>query len=149
VSFVDLQLVLPGLRGRRVHVVPAADEAKVRAALTAAGFEIVTVAGTAITNVSTLFEEMARAFRFPDYFGHNWAAMTDCLRDLRDRENTRIALLWVDAGVSVDADVQTFLDACEALDAVASELVEDDELGRAHQLEVFLLGAGPGFAASA
>jgi RNAse (barnase) inhibitor barstar len=147
-SFADLQLVLPGLRGHRVHVVPAADEAKVRAALTEAGFEIVTVAGTAITNVSTLFEEMARAFRFPDYFGHNWAALMDCLRDLRDRENTRIALLWLDADASLDADLQTFLEAREVLDAVRSELAEDDEFGKAHQLEVFLLGAGPGFAAS-
>jgi RNAse (barnase) inhibitor barstar len=149
VSFVDLQLLLPGLRGRRVHVLPASDEAKLRAALTASGFEIVTVAGTAITGASTLFQEMARAFRFPDYFGHNWAALTDCLRDLRDREHARIALLWVEAGASVDADVQTFLDACAVLDAVASELAEGDELGEARQLEVFLLGAGPGFAASA
>ncbi|HEV7500166.1 MAG TPA: barstar family protein [Vicinamibacteria bacterium] len=146
---VDLKLRLPGLRGHRVHVVPAADEGKVRAALTGAGFEIVTLAGSAITNVSTLFEEMARAFRFPDYFGHNWAALLDCLRDLRDRENTRIALLWVDAGASLEADLQTFLDASEVLVEVASELAEDDEFGEAHQLEVFLLGAGPGFAASA
>lgn len=144
----DLKLVLPGLRGEHVHVVPAEDEAKVRAALTEAGFEIVTVAGTAITNVSTLFAEMARAFRFPDYFGHNWAALMDCLRDLRDRENTRIALLWVDAAASLDADLQTFLDASEMLDAVRSELAEDDEFGDPHQLEVFLLGTGPGFAAS-
>jgi RNAse (barnase) inhibitor barstar len=144
----DLKSVLPGLRGHRVHVVPATDEAKVRAALTGAGFEIVTVAGTAITNVSTFFEEMARAFRFPDYFGHNWAALMDCLRDLRDRENTRIALLWVNADASLDTDLQTFLDACQVLHDVASELSEDDEFGEAHQLEVFLLGAGSGFAAS-
>jgi RNAse (barnase) inhibitor barstar len=147
-SFFDLQLVLPGLRGHHVHVVAASDEAKVRAALTGAGFDIVTVAGTAITNTSTLFEEMARAFRFPDYFGQNWAALLDCLRDLRDRENPRIALLWVDADASLDADLQTFLDGCRVLDDVASELTEDDELGKAHQLVVFLLGAGRGFAAS-
>jgi RNAse (barnase) inhibitor barstar len=148
VSFADLQLVLPGLRGHRVHVVPAADEAKVRAALTEAGFEIVTVAGTAITSVSTLFEEMARAFRFPDYFGHNWAALMDCLRDLRQRESIRIALLWVNADTSLDTDLQTFLDACQVLHDIASELREGDEFGEAHQLVVFLLGAGPRFAAS-
>ena len=140
-SFVDLHLALPGLRGHRVHVAAAADEPKLRAALTAAG--------SAITNESTLFEEMARAFRFPDYFGHNWSALTDCLRDLRDLESTRIALLWVDADASLDADLQTFLDATRVLDGVGSELAEDDELGKAHQLEVFLLGAGSGFGASA
>jgi RNAse (barnase) inhibitor barstar len=149
VSFVDLQRVLPGLSGLRVHVVPAADEAKVRGALTGAGFDIVTVAGTAITNASTLFEEMARAFRFPDYFGHNWAALTDCLRDLGDRESPRIAVLWLDADASLEADLQTFLDASHVLDQVASELAEGDARSKPHQLEVFLLGAGPGFAASA
>jgi len=149
VKSVDLRSLVPGIRGHRLHVVPAAEEAKVRAALTAAGFEIVTVAGTAITNVSTLFAEMARAFPFPDYFGHNWAALMDCLRDLRDRENTRIALLWVDADASLDADLQTLLDACDLLENVASELAEDDEIGDAHQLEVFLLGAGSGFGPSA
>ena len=147
-SFVDLQPLLPGLRGHRVHVVPAVDEAKVRAALTGAGFDIVTVAGTAITSVGTLFNEMARAFRFPDYFGHNWAALTDCLRDLGDRENPRLALLWLDAHVSVDADLQTFLDANQVLDQVASELAEGDAFSKPHQLVVFLLGAGAGFAAS-
>ena len=147
-SFVDLHLALPGLRGQRLHVAVAADEANLRAALTAAGFEIVTAAGSAITNESTLFEEMARAFRFPGYFGHNWAALVDCLRDLRDRENPRIALLWVNADASLDADLQTFLDAIRVLDGVGSELAEDDELGKAHQLEVFLLGAGARFGAS-
>ena len=148
-SFVDLHLALPGLRGQRLHVAGAADEENLRAALTAAGFEIVTAAGSAITSESTLFEEMARAFRFPDYFGHNWAALTDCLRDLRDRENPRIALLWVDAHASLDADLQTVLDAARVLDGVGSELAEDDEPGKAHQLEVFLLGAGARFGASA
>src|SRR5690349_19627548 len=65
VSFVDLHAALPGLRGHRIHVVGAADEANLRAALTGAGFEIVTAAGSAITSEGTLFEEMARAFRFP------------------------------------------------------------------------------------
>ena len=147
-GFVDLRLHLPQLRGHRVHVVAASDEPAVRAGLTAAGFEIVTVAGAAITNASTLFAEMARAFRFPDYFGHNWAALTDCLRDLRGRENPRLALLWLGADMSLAADVQTVIDAVRVVDDVASELAEDDEVGPPHQLVVFLRGAGTGFAAS-
>lgn len=147
-GFVDLRLHLPRLRGHRVHVVAASDETAVRAGLTAAGFEIATVAGTAITNPSTLFAEMARAFRFPDYFGHNWAALTDCLRDLRGRENSRLALLWVNADASLDADVQTVMDAVSVIEDVAAELSEDDQFGPPHQLAVFLLGAGAGFGAS-
>ena len=92
---------------------------------------------------------MARAFAFPDYFGHNWAALTDCLRDLRGRDNRRLALLWVGADASLAADLQTFLDAVLVLDEVAAELSDDDEFGKAHQLVVCLLGAGAGFPASA
>lgn len=148
-GFVDLRPLLPRLRGHRVHVAGAAEEPALRATLSAAGFEVVTLVGTAITNESTLFEEMARAFAFPDYFGHNWAALTDCLRDLRGRDNPRLALLWVGADASLAADLQTFLDAVLVLDEVAAELGEDDELGKAHQLVVCLLGAGAGFPASA
>lgn len=29
-----------------------------------------------------MFQGLARALRFPDYFGHNWDAVYDCLTDL-------------------------------------------------------------------
>ncbi|MFI7633303.1 barstar family protein [Nonomuraea sp. NPDC049400] len=39
------------------------------------------VDGRACRTRAAFFEEVARALRFPGYFGRNWDALTDCLRD--------------------------------------------------------------------
>lgn len=33
---------------------------------------------------AAFFVEVARVLRLPGYFGHNWDALTDCLRDVLD-----------------------------------------------------------------
>jgi RNAse (barnase) inhibitor barstar len=33
-------------------------------------------------NLAGMFDEFMSEFEFPDYFGRNWAALTDCLSDL-------------------------------------------------------------------
>jgi hypothetical protein len=38
--------------------------------------------GRRTTTVPGLFAEFALGWGFPDYFGHNWAALEDCLTDL-------------------------------------------------------------------
>jgi RNAse (barnase) inhibitor barstar len=142
-GWTDVRHLQPGLRGQRVHVVPAADETELRATLAGAGFDLVTIAGGAITNDGTLLEEMARAFGLPEEFGENWDALADALGDLADRRQPRLALLWVDADATLAADLQAFLSAVLLLDRVAADLAEEN--GGARQLEIFLLGAGGGF----
>jgi RNAse (barnase) inhibitor barstar len=139
-DWVDLRPLVPGLRGQRVHVLPAAGEAGLRAALASAGFEALTIAGAAVSNESTLFEEMARALGLGEEFGRNWDALTDALGDLGERASSRVAVLWLDADASLDADLQTFLSAVLALEGAAADLALAGEEGQARQLEVFLLG---------
>jgi RNAse (barnase) inhibitor barstar len=142
-GWTDVRALLPGLRGPRVHVVAAADETALRSRLSGAGFDLLTVAGRAITNEGTLLQEMARAFALPEGFGDNWDALADALGDLAGRPDRRLALLWVDADASLAADLQALLSAVLLLDRTAADLAEEHEGSR--QLEIFLLGSGAGF----
>ena len=49
-------------------------------------------AGAPIRSQEDLFRELARVLEFPDYFGHNWDAVSDCLSDL-DTEQPLVLLM--------------------------------------------------------
>ena len=44
-------------------------------------------------NKEELLNALAHELRFPDYFGHNWDALDECLRDFSWLEERRIVLL--------------------------------------------------------
>ena len=43
---------------------------------------VVVLAGTVAATRAGFFQEIAGRLHFPDYFGHNWDAVYDCLTDL-------------------------------------------------------------------
>lgn len=45
-------------------------------------FSIWTLDGRKMKNDETVFEHFAEVLRFPGYFGRNWDAMDECLRDM-------------------------------------------------------------------
>jgi hypothetical protein len=45
-------------------------------------FAVAVLDGAEAATRAGIFRELARALRFPDYFGHNWDAVYDCLTDL-------------------------------------------------------------------
>ena len=46
------------------------------------GFTLKVIQGRHCKTPANLFAEFAQALKFPDYFGHNWDAMEECLADL-------------------------------------------------------------------
>jgi hypothetical protein len=53
----------------------------------------VSLARLAFADKARLLQNMASALRFPDWFGHNWDALEDCLTDLSWREAPAYVLL--------------------------------------------------------
>lgn len=60
------------------------------------GFEVVRIDGAAVSDKDELLDTIAEGFGFPDWFGRNWDALEECLRDL-DAVNDGYALLVLDA----------------------------------------------------
>ncbi len=60
------------------------------------GFEVLRIDGSAVSGKEELLDMIAEGFGFPDWFGRNWDALEECLRDL-DAVNDGYALLITDA----------------------------------------------------
>ena len=64
---------------------------------------------------ATLFAEFARALEFPDYFGHNWDALEECLADLEWLPAKGYILLITDAASVLPNDETEFETLLEIL----------------------------------
>jgi len=61
--------------------------------------------GTKITDKKTLLEELAKVCTFPDYFGHNWDALNDCLGEIALYHPAgSIQIIWDTRGISTHPD---------------------------------------------
>lgn len=58
------------------------DEDALQAQIEQLGYQMVHLDGTKITTKDALLNELAQAMQFPAYFGKNWDALEECLRDL-------------------------------------------------------------------
>ena len=65
------------------HADAFADADALAAAAHLLGFAAITLDATRICSKADLLAELATAAGFPSYFGHNWDAASDLLRDLR------------------------------------------------------------------
>ncbi len=75
-----------------VHFVTAAPEDE-REALRREGFYVAEISADALVSPAALFAALARALEFPAYFGRNWDAVDECLRDLEWLGANRVVLV--------------------------------------------------------
>ena len=80
---------------------------------TPTGFALRVIKGAKCQTTAGLLTECARALGFPDYFGHNWDALEECLADLEWLPAKGYILLITDASHVLpndEAEYETFLE---------------------------------------
>ncbi len=72
--------------------------------------------GTRMTSREAAHDELAAAFGFPDYYGHNWDAFTDCLGDfVAAHDGELVAVVWHDIEAAAGAAAATSAEVAWAL----------------------------------
>ena len=76
--------------------------------------------GAAIRSEEDLFRELARVLEFPDYFGHNWDAVSDCLGDTDTEQPLALlvhnsAALWGRMSEEMNTFVEVWMDVSASL----------------------------------
>jgi RNAse (barnase) inhibitor barstar len=121
-----------------VYLVSGEAEQELVESLTALGFEVFLLDAGAIRDRAGLFDVIARAFSFPDYFGKNWDAFDDSFGEFCDARQKPLAIVWRNADSLCDHALREFLETI-VMFALAAESAErrPDPL----QIEVFWLGS--------
>jgi Barstar (barnase inhibitor) len=73
--------------------------------------------GNEIVDRASLLQQFATVMQFPEYFGHNWDALADCLTDLDEDEVDRHIIIIDRLDNFAIANPQqwlTFLDICKS-----------------------------------
>ena len=81
-----------------VHFVSSKDKATISAQLAGSGLQVFAIPGAAIKTEEDLFSAVATALQFPAYFGRNWDAFDECLRDMTWLPSKGYVLVVRDAG---------------------------------------------------
>lgn len=79
------------------------------------GFALRLVQGKKCGTPSNLFDEFAQALDFPDYFGHNWDALEECLADFEWLPAKGYILLITDAHAVLPDDEDEYETLLEVL----------------------------------
>lgn len=116
-----LEAILGNLQRAGVYHMPQVARQPLMRAAEANGFAVFPVDLSGVDNKEGLLTAIGRAMAFPDWFGHNFDALADCLTDLawRPAEGYLVILEHCD-GVHGRAE-EDFVTALQVFDQAASE----------------------------
>ena len=79
------------------------------------GFLIKVIRGKKCRTATGLFAELAEVLEFPEYFGHNWDALEECLADLEWLPAKGYVLVFTDSELILPDDEEDFATFLEVL----------------------------------
>jgi len=99
-----------------VDTLSETEEAQLTAALVERNIQARTINGTHLAGKADLLRDLAGAFGFPSYFGHNWDALIDCWSDMfwLPARGYVCVLLNAEAFAKIDPEAhKTLLSICQ------------------------------------
>jgi len=91
--------------------------------------EFVARIAAGIADKAALLKTLKSALRFPEYFGNNWDALSDCLTDLSWIQAQRVVIVHEDWPLENSMEGLTYLD-------ILAESIKAWKQGDAHELRV-------------
>ena len=93
--------------------------------------------GPKIFDADKLLDEVAKSLNFPAYFGKNWNALFDCLRDFNWVEEERVCLIHQEVPSIPSEDLKMYLE-------VLRDAVDDWTEGDGHEFFVLFPASSEG-----
>lgn len=134
-DFVWYQHEFPWLGPGFIHAVHVEAEPGFRRRLRDLGVEFFEMLGPPERSV---FDQLADAYVFPDYYGQGWDSVNDLMNDVSPPP--RSALMWHDADRFADRNPKRFGEACAILDRIFTSWS-----AQGRQSDLVLLGTGDSF----
>ncbi|MFH0823257.1 MAG: barstar family protein [Pseudomonadota bacterium] len=94
-------------------------EPEIRRLAEECGLTFVDLDGADMNSKDLLLTGMAEALQFPEYFGHNWDALEDCLTDMSSKGKIGYVINYHDSGVLARRSEEDFRTLVEILDSTA------------------------------
>lgn len=121
----DFTRLLEDVRRSGTYNLPAPGREPIVSAAQALGFAVVEISLEGVTNKDQFLDRLATAMHFPEWFGGNWDALSDCLTDLSWMEADGYVLLLTDCERFIAHAQSDFVVAADIFNTAAAVWRDD------------------------